>query len=99
MLTLIREKSYPGGHMKTKASERIQLMNGDVMTLGEAVEQRRVNFYIGGDNGGLYLPEKLPVSVRARSYMARDGDGLWEVSQAFFESRTGRPVSAAKRKN
>jgi hypothetical protein len=83
---------------KTKASERIRLVNGDVMTLGDAVTLGRVRFYVGGDNGGLYLPEKLPPSVRPRAWMVRDGDSLWVVSRSFFESRTGLPISAARKR-
>ena len=80
---------------KVKASERIRLSTGQVMTLGEAL-----------DAGFLVLKETTSYSrtkedSRGRAlamthYTAREksGDFYWEIGRTLYESRSGLPVSA-----
>ena len=77
----------------TKATDKIKLQNGDILTLGEAVSQNRVKFYIGGDNGGLYPHDAIPNKVNAVRYLVREGDFTWLVSKLFYLSRTGKIIS------
>ena len=64
--------------MKTKAKDRIQLPDGAIMTLGEALDAGLVKL---GEN----------ISYDPPRYFARtlDDNWSWEVGKTLFLSRTG----------
>jgi hypothetical protein len=74
----------------TKAKDRIQLSDGSVVTLGEALDAGRLFLKTTEAYG-----RNATVSIR---YVARevDGDLFWEVGRTLYESRTGAAISAAR---
>jgi len=72
--------------MKTKASERIRLSNGTILTLGEAL-----------DAGVLVLKEERYYDPPRYFARERGGDLFWEVGKTLYLSRTGQTLPFGRR--
>ncbi len=64
--------------MRTRAKDRIKLSDGNVMTLGEALDDGRV--ILKQDSGKRYLAEEVGRGV------------YWDIGQKLFESRSKKAV-------
>lgn len=81
-----QERHMPNGN--TKASDRIKLSAGQVMTLGEAL-----------DAGLLYLYAVDNHPYKNKKYVARENetDNYWVIGQKLYESRGGESSPRASR--
>ena len=76
---------------KTKSSDRIRLTNGDVMTLGDALDRGYVLLRKQEDRGRGHRSSDIVVHYFAREAPGngRSGDVSWEIGKTLYESRSG----------
>jgi len=84
-------RSSTRSNPRTKASDRIQLSNGDVMTLAEAIDAGRVELRA--------LPSSKTGKPSYTAWEAPDFNVGWEVGKTFYESCKGLPISAKRQRN
>jgi hypothetical protein len=76
--------------MKTKSTDRIRLVSGEELTLGEALDQGKLSV------DAIQVRSRRAHDGVATRYVARGGGLSWEIGRALFESRSGLAVSAAR---
>lgn len=81
---------------KTKIKDRIRLVNGDVMTLGEALDAGRVVLR-ASSHYHRTREDSAGRPIKVETYTAWDGDEGWEVGETLFRSRMGTGVNIGRK--